>query len=84
MLNLLLWVLFGAAFGWWRASKATARSFERAQQTVADGEDKNASRLAAANVRGYRQGVLLFSAAIWGLVGAAIWGAATLLVYLLG
>lgn len=86
MANLIYWMIAGGAFGFYRAWKKTALSAERARENLDEVPDLDRQRKAEAI--GYNSGLrfvaLAFGTVIYALCGAAIWGAATLLLWLLG
>jgi len=86
MTNLIYWILFGAAFGFWRAWKKTALSYARAMQTVNDTPtmDRNNRAQTIGQIRGLRIVPLVIYTVGGGIIGALIWAAATGLLIVLG
>lgn len=86
MSNLIYWILFGAAFGFWRAWKKTASSYAHAMQIV--NETPTTDRINRVHTIGRIRGIRVVPLSIYtvggGIIGALIWAIASGSVMLLG
>lgn len=83
MSDFVAWLLLGAAIGLFRAWRKTASSYERASAEIRSAEHGYAAQRAGAlgYIKGLRIVALSAGAAVGAVMGASVWGPASLLVW---